>query len=95
MPERDEDDLGFIAPNKPSELRALSNDELATGYRKLAFGGRYPFDRMFEMEAEFRLISSLADAKAAADRSARVLNVLTLVLVVLTLVLVVVAVRGI
>ncbi len=49
---------------------------------------------MFEMEVGFRLIEALAVAKTAADRSARILNVLTLVLVALTAVLVVFAVRG-
>jgi hypothetical protein len=90
----DEDDLAWIPPTMPSDLRALSDEDLATTYRKLAFSGHYPFDRMYEMEAEFRLIQSLAAAKQAADRSAKILNVLTLVLVVLTAVLVVIAVRG-
>jgi hypothetical protein len=90
----DEDDLGFVPPTKPSELRALSDVGLATAYRKLAFGSRYQFDRMFEMEAQFRLIEALAAEKKAADRSAKILNVLTLVLVALTIVLVVIAIRG-
>ena len=94
MPTGDEDDLGFVPPAKPSELRNLSDEDLATDYRKLAFGGHYPFDRMFEMEVEFRLIEALSAAKRAADRSAKILNVLTLVLVALTVVLVVIAVRG-
>ncbi len=90
----DEDDLGLSPPTKPSELRTLSDEDLARDYRKLAFAGRYPFDRMYEMEVSFRLIAALGVAKKAADRSAKILNVLTLVLVVLTAVLVLVAIRG-
>lgn len=72
----------------------MSDEDLFRFYRKLAFGGRYPFDRMVELELTMRLIDGLRSFKVAADRSARTLNRLTVVLVVLTVVLVVYAVRA-
>lgn len=83
-----EDDLGFITPGKPSELRAIPLDELAATYRKSAFANLHPFSAMVEQEATFRLIASLEAFQKAADRSARTLNRLTVVLIVLTAVLV-------
>ena len=41
-----EDDLGFITPGKPSELRAIPLDELAATYRKSAFANLHPFSAM-------------------------------------------------
>jgi hypothetical protein len=90
----DEDNLGAVPPSKPSELRAMPDEELFRFYRKLAFSNRYPFDRMVELELTMRLIMALESFKGAADRSARTLNVLTFVLVVLTIVLIVLTVRA-
>jgi hypothetical protein len=49
---------------------------------------------MVEHEMNTRLIRALTDFKAAADRSSRTLNVLTLVLVALTIVLVIYTIRA-
>ena len=75
-------------PSKPSELRLLSNDELAATYRKIAYGSRRPFDAMVERELSIRLVAALVAFRRASDRAAAVLIVLTVVLVVLTGVLV-------
>jgi hypothetical protein len=56
-----EDDLGFRAPDEPSELRQLSDEELFRFWRKLAFGGSFPVDRMVEHEMAGRLILALKD----------------------------------
>lgn len=80
----EEDDLGYSFPSTPSELRRLSDDELAVVYRKVAYGGRFAFDRMVEQELAIRLVRSLREFKRAADRSSLVLIWLTVVLVVLT-----------
>ena len=86
--EQDEDNLGVAFPSKPSVLRRLADDELAAIYRKLAYGGRYPFDAMVERELSIRLVAALVGFRRASDRAARVLIALTVVLVVLTAVLV-------
>jgi hypothetical protein len=83
-----EDDPSFLTPSKPSELRALPDEELYRLFRKLAFANTWPFHAMFEMELRARLIAALKDFKQASDRSARVLIVLTAVIGVLTVVLV-------
>ena len=85
----DEDDFSFLIPTRPSELRQMSDDELMRNYRKSAIANRHPFSSMLEYELQARVIAALKSFKAAADRSARTLNVLTFVLVVLTVVLVV------
>jgi hypothetical protein len=90
----DEDDLAIRPPSKPSEMRKMSDDELATFARKLAFGGRFPFDRMVEHELNVRLIGAMKDFKRAADRSSRTLSMLTAVLVLLTIVLVIYTIRA-
>ncbi len=92
--ERDEDDLLYTFPAKPSELRGLTDDELVATYRKLAYANKHPFDAMVEHEMRYRLVVALRGFKQAADRSSRTLTVLTVVLVVLTAVLVVYAIRA-
>lgn len=89
-----EDEMGYTFPSKPSELRNLSNERLFRLWRKIAYENKHPFDRMVEHEMNTRLIVALSTFKKAADRSARTLSLLTVVLVVLTAVLVVLAVRG-
>ncbi len=84
----DEDNLGFSFPDVPSQLRGLPNDAFFRLWRKLAFAGKYPFDRMVEHELRTRMIVSMTDFKKASDRASRVLIALTVVLVVLTGVLV-------
>jgi hypothetical protein len=86
--ERDENDLGFSFPSKPSELRQTSDEELATVYRRMAYANRHPFDRMVEQELSIRLMAALVGFKRASDRASAVLIGLTVVLVVLTGVLV-------
>jgi len=90
----DEDDFSFLIPTRPSELRQMSDDELMRNYRKSAIANRHPFSSMLEYELQARVIAALKSFKAAADRSARTLNVLTFVLVVLTVVLVVYTIRA-
>jgi hypothetical protein len=89
-----ENELGHTFPSKPSELRDMADGELFETWRKMAYANRYPFDRMVEQEMTSRLVAALKDFKAAADRSARTLNVLSIVLVALTVVLVVYTVRA-
>lgn len=83
-----EDNLGFNFPSKPSELRLISDEALATTYRRMAYANRYPFDRMVEQELSIRLAAALVGFKRASDRASAVLIGLTVVLVVLTAVLV-------
>jgi hypothetical protein len=90
----DEDSPRYVKPTRPSEIRQMSDDELMHLYRKQAFANLHPFSSMLEYELQSRVIAALKSFKAAADRSARTLNVLTLVLVVLTLVLLVYTIRA-
>jgi hypothetical protein len=90
----DEDDFNFVIPKLPSELRQMPDDELMRNYRKAAIANLHPFSAMLEHELQARLITALDSFRAAADRSARTLNVLTFVLVVLTVVLVVYTIRA-
>jgi hypothetical protein len=90
----DDDDLIFNFPARPGELSALSDDDLATAYRKMAYANKHPYDSIAEHEMRYRLVLALRDFKQAADRSSRTLNVLTVVLVVLTAVLVVYTIRA-
>ena len=90
---RDEDDLGYTFPSKPSELRGLADDELAATYRKLAYPNRHPLSTMVEQELSVRLVAALVGFKRASDRASRALIQLTLVLVILTAVLVWLTIR--
>ena len=92
--ETNEDDLGYTMPATPSELRQMSDEELARVSRKNAYANRHPFSSIVEAEMNTRLIAALRSFKAAADRSSRTLNVLTFVLVVLTVVLVIYTIRA-
>jgi hypothetical protein len=89
-----DDDLNFNFPARHGELSALSDDDLATAYRKMAYANKHPYESIAEHEMQFRLVAALREFKQAADRSSRTLNVLTVVLVVLTVVLVVYAIRA-
>jgi hypothetical protein len=84
----DQDDLSYNVPGKPSELTALTDEELFRLLRKVAFANRWPFDAKVQFEATARLIEALKDFKASSDRSAKVLIGLTVVLVILTAVIV-------
>jgi hypothetical protein len=88
-----EDDLSYLTPSKPSELRGLSDDELSRLAGKLKFANDWPFNAMIEHELTGRLILSLKAFNQASDWAAHVLIVLTAVLVVLTAVLVWLTIR--
>ena len=92
--EQNEDDPGYTLPTTPSELRTMSDDELARISRKNAYANKHPFSSIFDQEMNARLIVALKSFKAAADRSSRTLNTLTFVLVVLTVVLVIYTIRA-
>jgi hypothetical protein len=85
----DPDDLLYNTPDRPSELTALSDDDLFRLLRKVAFANHWGFDSQVQFEATGRLIAALKDFKASSDRSSRVLIWLTGVLIALTIVLVV------
>jgi hypothetical protein len=84
----DPDDLSYVTPEKPSELTALTDEELFRLLRKIAFANKWSFDGKVQFEATSRLIEALKDFKASSDRSAKVLIGLTVVLVILTVVIV-------
>jgi hypothetical protein len=85
----DPDDLGYNTPDRPSELTALSDDDLFRLLRKVAFANHWSFDSTVQFEATGRLIAALKDFKTSSDRSSRVLIALTGVLIALTVALVV------
>ncbi len=84
----DPDDLSYVMPDKPSELTALTDEQLFRLLRKVAFANHWSFDTKVQFEATARLIAALKDFKTSSDRSAAVLIFLTVVLVILTAVLV-------
>lgn len=84
----DPDDLQYNTPEKPSELTALSDDDLFRLLRKVAFANLWRFDTQVQFETEGRLIAALKEFKTSSDRSAQALIALTVVLIILTLVLV-------
>jgi hypothetical protein len=84
----DPDSLTYVTPNKPSELTALTDDDLFRLLRKIAFANNWPFDAKVQFEATGRLIAALKEFKQSSDRSATVMIVLTIVLIGLTGVLV-------
>jgi hypothetical protein len=92
--ETDEDNLGYTLPTSPSALRQMPDEELARTWRRSAYANKHPFSSIFEQEMNTRLIAALKSFKAAADRSSRTLNMLTVVLVALTVVLVVYTIRA-
>ena len=94
LPPDHEDSPALSPPQKPSGWREMSDDDLAKFVRKLGYANQWAFHLRAEHEMTVRLILALQGFKAAADRSARILNILTGVLVVLTLVLVVYAIRA-
>ena len=75
-------------PAKPSQFRALSDDELFRLLHKIGFANNWPVSVKVQFEATGRLIAALKEFKRSSDRSARALIMLTVVLVVLTGVLV-------
>jgi hypothetical protein len=84
----DPDDLTYVMPDKPSQLTALTDDDLFRLLRKVAFANKWSFDAKVQFEATGRLIAALKEFKQSSDRSANVMIILTLVLVGLTAVLV-------
>ena len=86
--EADEDELGFTFPSKPSELRRMTDEELAFTYRKVAYANQHPFHAKVELELSIRLVAALVGFRRASDRASRALISLTVVLVVLTAVVV-------
>jgi hypothetical protein len=84
----DPDDLLYNVPTRPSELAGLSDAQLFRLLRKVAFANEWRFDTKVQFEAASRLIAALKDFKDAADRAARFVIGLTIVLVILTAVLV-------
>jgi len=86
-PEQEDED-GFLTPSKPSQLRALTDDELFRMLRKVAFANHWPLNAKVEYEATARLIAALKDFRRSSDRAAALLVVLTIALVVLTAVIV-------
>jgi hypothetical protein len=53
-----EDDLSYLTPSKPSELRGLSDDELFRLWRKFMFANKWPFPEQAQHEMRSRLIGS-------------------------------------
>jgi hypothetical protein len=84
----DLDDLSYHEPQKPSELVALSDEEMFRLLRKTAFANLWRFSDKVQYEATARLIAALKDFKRSSDRTGNALIGLTVVLVVLTGVLV-------
>lgn len=85
----EEDELGYVTPSKPSELRMMSDAELGTLYRKLAFANQHPFSAMIEHEVALRHVAALKAHSEATLKSGQRLEWLTWALVGLTIVLVV------
>lgn len=71
---------------------ARTDEELHRLYRKLAVGGRFPFDVIIERELQSRLVFALARFSDASDRAAKRLERLTWALVLLTVVIAVLTV---
>jgi hypothetical protein len=80
----DPDDTGILGIKTPSQLRDAPDDDLFKFWRKLAFGGKYPFDRMVEMEIRFRHIKAMKTSSRRMEILTGVIVVLTVALVVLT-----------
>jgi hypothetical protein len=64
----DEDASGYSFPQKPSELRELSDDEFHKLWRKIAFANKWTYDRIVEFELTIRLTKSLEDFKRVRPR---------------------------
>lgn len=83
----DPDDLSFSFPSKPSELVALTDDELFDLWRRIAFGNRHTFDAIVEKELQSRSITALKEFHASSDQASGAIKWLTIALVVLTVVI--------
>src|SRR5262249_8939933 len=88
----DPDDLTFNAPTRPSELAALTDEQMFRLLQKMAFANRIDVYDKVKFEADGRLIAALtafkseaASAAERSDRGARRRRVATWVLVALTL----------
>jgi hypothetical protein len=77
--EAEDDVANFLTPNRPSQLRALTDDELFRMLHKVAFANDWKIDTKIQFEATARLIAALKDFKRSSDRAALALVVLTLV----------------
>jgi hypothetical protein len=89
----DPDDLVYTNPEKPSELTAMSDEEMFRLLHKVAFANLWRVDTKIQFEATARLIAALKDFKTSSDRAADRISALTVVLIALTVVLVVLAIR--
>ena len=86
------DEAAEPTPTRPSELTALSDEDMFRILRKVAFANYWGFDTQVQFEATGRLIAALKDFKRSSDWSSRVLIALTIALVVLTAMIVVLTV---
>jgi hypothetical protein len=84
----DPDDLSYSIPTKPSELTALSDEEMFRVLHKTGFANKWPVDAKIQFEATARLIAALKDFRRSSDRASKVMIVLTILIAALTVVLV-------
>ena len=92
-PER-EDDLGLVTPNTPSQLIALSDEELFRLVRKLSFANRWPVSEQVQFEATGRQIEAIDELLAETKRTNRASRVTATISLVIAAAALAVALAG-
>lgn len=80
----DLDDLEFTSPKKPSDLAAMTDEELLTLLRKVSFANSWHLDAKMRHEVAVRQVIALREFQASAGRSSDTIERLTRWLIVLT-----------
>jgi hypothetical protein len=87
-PSDPDDDLVYVAPSRPSELRDMPDGEMFRMLRKVAFADAWPDGDKVRFEATARTIEALREFRDEARRSTHASFFLSALLVLLTLVLI-------
>jgi hypothetical protein len=82
-----EDESGYLTPSQPSQLAALTDEELFRLYRKLAFANLHPHSAMIEHESRARLIRAMTAFHTSSEKASRKIAALTWALIALSVVI--------
>ena len=82
-----EDEPGYLTPQKASDWAALTDDELFRLRRKIERENHWHFAKVLENELTTRLIHALSRARESSDAAAQRLERLTWALVLLSIVI--------
>jgi len=83
-----DDDLGYVMPTRPSELRDMPDDDVFAMLRKIAFASAWDDSAKVQFEAMARSTKALREFRDGARRNAHATFFLAGVLILLILILI-------